>query len=95
MQKIEESTRLANVVQNAFVSGMKKKYSGINNLGVKQAPFYVLLGARMPSILIETSFLSNKTECRRLMSPEYQTAICDTITNGVAKYIDTTNPKQL
>jgi len=93
--KIEESTRLANVVQNSFVAGMKKKYSGINNLGVKQAPFYVLLGARMPSILIETSFISNKTECKRLMSVSYQTAICNTITDGVAKYIDTTNPKQL
>ncbi|WP_299978867.1 N-acetylmuramoyl-L-alanine amidase [Desulfobacula sp.] len=93
--KIEESTRLANVVQSAFVKGMKKKYSGINNLGVKQAPFYVLLGARMPSILIETSFLSNKTECKRLMSDAYQTAICDSITDGVEKYINATNPRQL
>ncbi|RLC00167.1 MAG: N-acetylmuramoyl-L-alanine amidase, partial [Deltaproteobacteria bacterium] len=93
--KIEESTRLANVVQNSFVNGMKKKYSGINNLGVKQAPFYVLLGARMPSILIETSFLSNKTECKRLMSDSYQTAICNAITDGVEKYINATNPKQL
>ena len=93
--KIEESTRLANVVQNSFVKGMRKKYSGINNLGVKQAPFYVLLGARMPSILIETSFLSNKTECKRLMSDSYQTAICNAITDGVEKYINSTNPKQL
>jgi N-acetylmuramoyl-L-alanine amidase len=93
--KIEESTRLANVVQNSFVKGMKKKYSGIKNLGVKQAPFYVLLGARMPSILIETSFISNKTECKRLMSDSYQTAICDTITDGIEKYINATNPKQL
>ncbi len=93
--KIEESTRLANLVQNSFVKGMRKKYSGINNLGVKQAPFYVLLGARMPSILIETSFLSNKTECKRLMSDSYQTAICNAITDGVEKYINSTNPKQL
>jgi N-acetylmuramoyl-L-alanine amidase len=93
--KMEESTRLANIVQNSFVRGMKKKYSGIKNLGVKQAPFYVLLGARMPSILIETSFISNKTECKRLMSDSYQTAICDTITDGVEKYINATNPKQL
>jgi N-acetylmuramoyl-L-alanine amidase len=93
--KIEESTRLANVVQNSFVTGMQKKYSGINNLGVKQAPFYVLLGARMPSILIETSFISNKIDCKRLMSSAYQTAICNTITDGIENYIDTTNPKQL
>jgi N-acetylmuramoyl-L-alanine amidase len=93
--KIEESTRLANVVHHSFVTGMKKKYSGITDLGVKQAPFYVLLGARMPSILVEASFLSNKTECKRLMSDSYQTAICNAIADGVTKYIDATNPKQL
>jgi N-acetylmuramoyl-L-alanine amidase len=93
--KIEESTRLANLVQNNFIKGMRKKYSGINNLGVKQAPFYVLLGARMPSILIETSFIFNKTECKRLMSDSYQTAIATTITDGIEKYINATNPKQL
>ncbi|MCP3875625.1 MAG: AMIN domain-containing protein [Desulfobacteraceae bacterium] len=93
--KIEESTRLANLVHGSYVNGMKKKYSGINNLGVKQAPFYVLLGARMPSILIETNFLSNKTECKRLMSDSYQNQICTTITNGVEKYINATNPRQL
>ena len=93
--KIEESTRLANVVQNAFVKRMRKKYSGINNLGVKQAPFYVLLGARMPSILIETSFISNKTECKRLMSAKYRTEICNSITDGIGQYIDATNPRKL
>jgi N-acetylmuramoyl-L-alanine amidase len=93
--KIEESTRLADVVHNSFINGMKKKYSGINNLGVKQAPFYVLLGARMPSILIETSFISHKTEGKRLMSNSYQTAISNSIADGVVKYINATNPKQL
>jgi N-acetylmuramoyl-L-alanine amidase len=93
--KIKESTRLAGVVHNSFVNGMKKKYSGINNLGVKQAPFYVLLGARMPSILIETSFISHKTEGKRLLSDSYQTAISDSIADGVVKYINETNPKQL
>jgi len=93
--KIEESTRLANVVQNSLVKGMKKKYSDINNLGVKQAPFYVLLGARMPSILIETSFISNKTECKRLMNDKYQTTLSNSIADGVEKYINATNPRQL
>ncbi len=93
--KIEESTRLANDVQKAMVKGMRKKYSKINDLGVKQAPFYVLLGARMPSILIEASFISNKTECNRLMTKSYQDAICNAITDGVEKYINATNPKHL
>jgi N-acetylmuramoyl-L-alanine amidase len=93
--KIEESTRLANIVQTSVVAGMGKQYSEIADLGVKQAPFYVLLGARMPSILVETSFLSNKKECKRLMSSSYQTAICNAIADGVTKYIAATNPKQL
>ncbi|THB75907.1 MAG: N-acetylmuramoyl-L-alanine amidase [Desulfobacteraceae bacterium] len=93
--KIKESSRLASDVHSSLVTGMKKKYSGINNLGVKQAPFYVLLGARMPSILIETSFLSNKTECKRLISNPYQDALCNSITNGIKKYIDATNPQQI
>lgn len=93
--KIEESTRLANDVHLSMVKGMKKKYSKINDLGVKQAPFYVLLGARMPSILIESSFISNKTECKRLLTESYRNDLCNAITDGVEKYIDATNPKQL
>ncbi len=93
--KINESRRLANTVQTSFVKGMKKNYSGIDDHGVKQAPFYVLLGARMPSILIETGFISNKQECKNLMSDSYQTAISNTITDGIQKYIDATNPRQL
>ena len=93
--KIEESTRLANIVHKNFVAGMKSKYSDISDLGVKQAPFYVLLGARMPSILIETSFISNKLEGQRLMEDSYQKAVCESIADGVEKYIDTTNPKHL
>ncbi len=93
--KIKESSRLASIVQNAMVSNMKKKYSQIVDLGVKQAPFYVLIGARMPAILIETSFLSNKTECKRMVSDKYRENVCNSITSGVEKYIKTTNPKRI
>ena len=93
--KIGESTRLANDVHQAMIQGMSKKYTGIKDLGVKQAPFYVLLGARMPSILIETSFISNKNECRRLLTAAYQDDICNAIADGVQKYVDATNPRQL
>jgi N-acetylmuramoyl-L-alanine amidase len=93
--KIGESTRLANDVHKALIQGMTKKYTGIKDLGVKQAPFYVLLGARMPSILIETSFISNKQECKRLLTPSYQENICNAIADGVQKYVDATNPRQL
>jgi N-acetylmuramoyl-L-alanine amidase len=93
--KIKESSRLASIVQNSMVSDLKKKYSQIVNLGVKQAPFYVLIGARMPAILIETSFLSNKTECKRMITDKYQDSICNSITHGVEKYINATNPKRI
>ncbi|PIE62352.1 MAG: N-acetylmuramoyl-L-alanine amidase [Desulfobacter postgatei] len=93
--KIEESTRLANDVHKAMITGMKKKYSKIRDLGVKQAPFYVLLGARMPAILIEASFISNKIECERLMTKSYRNDICNTIADGIEKYINDTNPKHI
>ncbi|RLB92217.1 MAG: N-acetylmuramoyl-L-alanine amidase [Deltaproteobacteria bacterium] len=93
--KIEESTRLANDVHKSMIQGMKTKYSDIVDHGVKQAPFYVLLGARMPSILIETSFISNKQECQRLLTQSYRNTVCHAITDGIEKYINATNPKQL
>ena len=93
--KIKESSRLALMVQNSMVSYMKTKYSQIINLGVKQAPFYVLIGARMPAILIEASFLSNKTACKRMITEKYQDNLCDSIANGVENYIKTTNPKRI
>ena len=93
--KIEESTRLANDVHKAMVGGMQKKYPKVRDLGVKQAPFYVLLGARMPSILIEASFISNKVECNRLMTKSYRDALCASIADGIEQYINATNPKHL
>ncbi|WP_232367164.1 N-acetylmuramoyl-L-alanine amidase [Desulfocicer vacuolatum] len=90
--KINESGRLAKHVQKAICTGLSKKYSNIHNLGVKQAPFYVLLGASMPSILVETSFISNKLECKRLLQSSYQNRICDGIIDGVAAYIKETAP---
>ncbi|MDY0220100.1 MAG: N-acetylmuramoyl-L-alanine amidase [Desulfobacterium sp.] len=91
--KINESSRLAGKVQKSICAGLEGKYSNIKNLGVKQAPFYVLLGARMPSILVETSFLSNRTECQRLVTPAYQEHLCEAIIDGVEQYIRETNPQ--
>lgn len=90
--KIIESSKLATYVQDDLYAGMRKKYSSVKNKGVKQAPFYVLLGARMPAILVETSFISNKRECTRLRSNAYQDRICDSIVEGVRTYIKKTSP---
>jgi len=64
--KKEESSRLAEHVQLAVVKTLRTKYGKIKNKGVKQAPFYVLLGAEMPSILVEVAFITNPRECRRV-----------------------------
>jgi N-acetylmuramoyl-L-alanine amidase len=70
--KISESSRLAAMVQQEVVLHLKDKFSHIRGKGVKQAPFYVLLGAQMPALLVETSFISNPRECKRLTSSKYQ-----------------------
>lgn len=90
--KVNESSRLAAYVQESLYYHMKKRYSRIKNKGVKQAPFYVLLGAQMPSILIETSFISNPRECKRLKNSRYQDQLSDGIIKGIRKYIKETNP---
>lgn len=56
--KIDESSRLARFVQTNLISGLNKTYK-LRDLGVKQAPFYVLIGAEMPAILAEISFITN------------------------------------
>lgn len=93
--KINESMRLAGFVQDIMTSRIKKRYSSINNKGVKQAPFYVLLGAQMPAILVETSFISNPRECKRLTDVKYQKEICEGIVGGVRRYIQATSPTAL
>jgi N-acetylmuramoyl-L-alanine amidase len=85
--KKEESSRLAEHVQLAIVKTLRTKYGKIKNKGVKQAPFYVLLGAEMPSILVEVAFITNPRECRRLNSAGFQEAVADAIVAGIKSYI--------
>jgi N-acetylmuramoyl-L-alanine amidase len=90
--KIHESSRLADTVQKSLISSLNGRFNSIKNKGVKKAPFYVLLGAQMPSILVETSFISNERECKRLISPQYQEQLAESITLGISRYIRDTNP---
>ena len=85
--KREESLRLAHSVQNAMVNSLKKDYSKIENLGVKYALFYVLVGAEMPSVLVEISFISNREEEKRLSRNSYKNRIAEAIARGVNDYI--------
>ena len=91
--KVHESSRLAGHIQYSMVKHLRSKgYGRVKNKGVKQAPFYVLLGAEMPAVLIETSFISNKRECKRLTNPKYQKRICEGIMIGIKNYIKETHP---
>jgi N-acetylmuramoyl-L-alanine amidase len=86
--KINESSRLAVYVQESLIKGMRSKYSKVKDIGVKQAPFYVLIGADMPSILVEVSFISNNMEEKRLKKNEYIEMIASSIFTGIKGYID-------
>jgi N-acetylmuramoyl-L-alanine amidase len=91
--KINESSRLAGYIQGSMINILKRRrYSRINDKGVKQAPFYVLIGAQMPAVLVETSFISNPRECKRLINPKYQERLCEAIVDGIKQYIKETTP---
>ncbi|MFN7135806.1 MAG: N-acetylmuramoyl-L-alanine amidase, partial [Myxococcales bacterium] len=82
-----ESRRLAKAVQASLVSAHAQEKARPRDLGVKQALFYVLLGAKMPAVLVETAFLSNPTDEQRLGQDEYQQRLAEAIAQGVAKFV--------
>jgi N-acetylmuramoyl-L-alanine amidase len=84
--KRDESIRLAQRVQTSMVNTIKRKYRGTTDLGVKNALFYVLVGAEMPSALVEISFISNRYEERLLKSRSYREKISEGIAKGVDAY---------
>ena len=84
--KINESSRLAAQIQKSLVGSLSRHYSQVKDHGVRQGPFYVLLGATMPSVLVETAFISNKTEEKRLANRKYQQRAADAIVAGVKKF---------
>lgn len=86
--KIEESKDFAGLIQAGLVARLQKDYS-ISSLGVKQAPFYVLIGAQMPSILAEISFISNQHESELLDNKIYRQSVAEGLARGIKNYIET------
>jgi len=70
-----------------MLDSARKKYEDVKDLGVKQAPFYVLIGAEMPAVLVETGFLTNPVEKKRLQNRKYLESIADGIVAGIAVYV--------
>ncbi|NIM91209.1 MAG: AMIN domain-containing protein [Candidatus Aminicenantes bacterium] len=85
--KIVESKELAKRIQKQLVKQLSQKYSGINSLGVKGGPLWVLIGGEMPSVLVEISYLSNPRDEARLSSPQYLQEVARGIYDGILEYI--------
>ncbi len=86
-EKIEESREFAGDVQESLYGGLALNHDGIRNRGIKKAPFIVLIGANMPSILAEISFVSNPTDERKLETSEHRQRIAESLYRGVSKYV--------
>lgn len=86
--KIDESRDFARMVQASLYDRLRKVNGEIKNLGVKQAPFVVLIGATMPSILSEIAFMTNREEAVLLKTERYRQAIAEALQAGIMKYQD-------
>ena len=83
--KIKESRDLASNVQTSTLTRVRRKWQ-LNNKGTREAPFYVLMGAKMPSILVELGYITNRTEAQRLSSDKYLDYLAQGIVEGVLVY---------
>ena len=88
--KLEDSIGLAHHIQSSLVSHMKRKRPRVKDLGVKKGLFYVLVGARMPSVLVEMFFITNKAEGRALSRGSFQNAIVNALYRGISRYREST-----
>lgn len=89
--KIEESRELASDIQNSLTGQLRQISTAERNRGVKKAPFVVLIGADMPSVLAEISFLSNPTDEKMLQRPVQRQRIAQGIFRGVESYLSSLN----
>jgi len=89
--KIEESKDLAEDIQDSLTGRLQLVSRSERNRGVKKAPFVVLIGANMPSILAEISFLTNPQAAQDLRQPAYRERIAESLYRGVAEYVGSLN----
>jgi N-acetylmuramoyl-L-alanine amidase len=90
-EKIEESRDLATMIQDSLAKRMENSNRGERNRGVRKAPFVVLIGADMPSVLAEISFLSNPNDEQWLKKPENRQKVADGLYRGIESYLQSTN----
>jgi N-acetylmuramoyl-L-alanine amidase len=90
-EKIDESKELAADIQDSLSKRVEKSSKPVKNRGVRKAPFVVLIGADMPSILTEISFLSNPSDEQLLKKPEQRQRVAEGLYQGVASYLQSMN----
>src|ERR1700676_3922201 len=90
-EKIDESKEFAEDIQTSLSQRVQKANKTVKNRGVRKAPFVVLIGADMPSILTEISFLSNPADEVLLKKPEHRQRVAEGIYQGVASYLQSLN----
>lgn len=90
-EKIDESREFAEDIQDSLSKRIQKSVKPVKNRGVRKAPFVVLIGADMPSILTEISFLSNPADELLLKKPEYRQRVAEGLYQGVASYLQSLN----
>jgi N-acetylmuramoyl-L-alanine amidase len=84
--KLDESRELAQILQTQLVRKLRAQSKGVRDLGVKQAPFVVLIGAQMPSVLAEISFVTNRADAALLKQAAYRQHIAQALYDGILKY---------
>ena len=84
--KLDESRDFATSVQGALHERLRRVDRDVKNLGVKQAPFMVLIGATMPSVLVEIAFLTHRQEATLLKTERYRQQVADALLAGITRY---------
>jgi len=90
-EKIDESREFAADIQESLAKRIQKLNKTVKDRGVRKAPFVVLVGADMPSILTEISFLSNPADERLLKNPDHRQRVAEGLYQGVANYLQSLN----
>ena len=84
---VDDSISLGHAIQKGMIGKLRRKYKDVKDLSLKPALFYVLIGARMPSVLVETSFISNPMEERRLRTKTYRQQLAEGIYAGIRNIV--------
>jgi N-acetylmuramoyl-L-alanine amidase len=83
---IVAANKLAIDLQRGALGALNKKYKHVKDAGVREGPFWVLVGAQMPSVLVEVGFITHPSEAKRLVSSQYQQTLADGLANGIERY---------